>query len=202
MSLHALLRWHWISSALALAGLLLFSVTGFTLNHAADIESRPVVRTWQQALPPDLAAAVRQAAPDHADTTEAPLPEALRAWLSRTHALQVAASRHAEWRDGELYLGLPRPGGDAWLRVDLPSGDAEFEDSDRGWIAWANDLHKGRHAGPAWALFIDLMALACVVFSITGLLILRRHASQRPLTWPLTALGLLLPALVLLLTVH
>ncbi|NDY93987.1 PepSY-associated TM helix domain-containing protein [Ideonella livida] len=200
MSLHTLLRWHWISSALALAGLLLFSVTGFTLNHAADIESRPVVRTWQEDLPPELAAALRQAAP--ADGLEAPLPEPLRLWLSQTHALHVAAGQPAEWRDGELYLGLPRPGGDAWLRVDLPSGQAEFEDSDRGWIAWANDLHKGRHAGPAWAVFIDLMALACGVFSLTGLLILHRHAAQRPLTWPLTALGLLLPVLVLLLAVH
>ena len=36
-------QWHWISSAISLMGLLLFSVTGFTLNHAAQIEAEPKV---------------------------------------------------------------------------------------------------------------------------------------------------------------
>src|SRR3546814_10812573 len=35
--------WHWMSSAISLIGLLLFAITGFTLNHAADIEASPVV---------------------------------------------------------------------------------------------------------------------------------------------------------------
>src|SRR3546814_10484199 len=30
---------HWMSSAISLIGLLLFAITGFTLNHAADIEA-------------------------------------------------------------------------------------------------------------------------------------------------------------------
>ena len=37
-----LLRWHWISSALCLIGMLGFAITGFTLNHAADIEAQPI----------------------------------------------------------------------------------------------------------------------------------------------------------------
>ncbi|NIV36045.1 MAG: hypothetical protein GWN58_43325, partial [Anaerolineae bacterium] len=32
--LGTLRQWHWISSALCLVGMLLFSVTGITLNHA------------------------------------------------------------------------------------------------------------------------------------------------------------------------
>ena len=39
--MRTLYQWHWISSALSLVGMLLFAVTGFTLNHAADIESKP-----------------------------------------------------------------------------------------------------------------------------------------------------------------
>lgn len=194
-------RWHWISSALALAAMLLFSVTGITLNHASDIESQAQLRTWQAQLPPELLAEVARAA-RNAGEAEAPLPAALRQWLQAQHGLSLGPAQTAEWRDDEVYLPLPRPGGDAWLRLDRHSGALEFEDSDRGWIAWANDLHKGRHTGPVWALFIDLFALACLVFCITGLLILQRHAAQRPSTWPLTALGLLLPVLVLLLAVH
>ncbi|MDT7836654.1 PepSY-associated TM helix domain-containing protein [Aquabacterium sp. OR-4] len=197
-SLH---RWHWISSAVALAGMLLFAITGFTLNHAADIEARPVLRQWQARLPAELLAQVQRAA-----APRAPLPPVLGDWLAQQRGLRVPPGASLEWRDDELYIGMPRPGGDAWLRLTLGSGNAagelEFEDSDRGWLAWANDLHKGRHSGRWWSLFIDLMAVACVVFCITGLLLLQRHARHRPGTWPVTAMGLLLPLLVLLLAVH
>ena len=31
-------QWHWISAAICLIGMLLFAVTGITLNHAGKIE--------------------------------------------------------------------------------------------------------------------------------------------------------------------
>ena len=97
---------------------------------------------------------------------------------------------------------MPRPGGDAWLRIDRASGEAELEDTDRGWISLLNDLHKGRHAGAAWSWFIDLFAVACLLFSLTGLLILQLHAGNRPSTWPLVGLGVVLPVLLALLFIH
>ena len=96
----------------------------------------------------------------------------------------------------------PAAGGDAWLRVDLRSGEAEFEDSDRGLLALLNDLHKGRHTGAVWRAFLDVFAAGCLVFCITGLLILKMHAQRRPMTWPMVGLGLVLPALLVLLLVH
>ena len=39
-------------------------------------------------------------------------------------------------------------------------------------IAWLNDLHKGRHTGEAWSWFIDIFAVACLVFAGTGLFLL------------------------------
>ena len=53
--------WHWMSSAISLIGLLLFTVTGFTLNHAAEIEGTPVVTEGIGQLPAPLLA---QIAPD------------------------------------------------------------------------------------------------------------------------------------------
>ena len=97
---------------------------------------------------------------------------------------------------------MPRPGGDAWLRVDLKDGAVEYERTDRGWISYLNDLHKGRMTGGAWSLFIDVFAIGCLVFCITGLLILKMHAQRRPMTWPMVGLGLVLPALLVLLLVH
>ena len=50
-------------------------------------------------------------------------------------------------REDEVYLSLPRPGGDAWLRLNLADGEIEYERTDRGWLSYFNDLHKGRHTG-------------------------------------------------------
>ena len=72
-------------------------------------------------------------------------------------------------------MSLPRPGGDAWLAIDLDTGEARYEQTDRGWIAYLNDLHKGRHTGTAWSWFLDLFAVACVVFCVTGLVLLQLH---------------------------
>ena len=39
--LRTLHQWHWISSAVCLIAMLLFAVTGITLNHAGAIEAKP-----------------------------------------------------------------------------------------------------------------------------------------------------------------
>lgn len=196
-----LLRWHWISSALCLVGMLGFALTGFTLNHAADIEAQPSLTRWQATLPAPVLAAVQAARPQR-EGGSAPLPPSLRQWARQAHDLRLAAGLAPEWSAEELYVAMPRPGGDAWLRLDLHSGEAEFEDSDRGLLALLNDLHKGRHTGAVWRAFLDVFAAGCLVFCLTGLLILHRHAGQRALTWPLTAAGLVLPALLVLLFIH
>ena len=193
--LGTLRQWHWISSALCLVGMLLFAVTGITLNHAGQIESKPLVETREGQLPERLLNRLQ------ADTPEDGLPAHLQRWLEQTLDVQLAG-REAEWSDGELYVALPRPGGDAWLSLNLESGELEYESTDRGWIAYFNDLHKGRHSGEAWSWFIDLFAVACVVFSLTGLLLLQRHAGNRPGTWPLVGLGLVIPLLLALLFIH
>lgn len=192
-------EWHWVSAAISLVTMLLFTITGVTLNHASDIPASPQVTQRQATLPLALAQALREAEP--ADGANTPVPEALQAWV-RTHWDVRLDGREAEWPGGELYVSLPRPGGDAWLRVALDSAQAEYERTDRGWIAYFNDLHKGRHTGAAWRWFIDIFALACAIFTITGLVILYLHAASRAMTWPITSLGLLIPALLALLWMH
>ena len=44
--------------------------------------------------------------------------------------------------------------------------------------------------------------MACLVFSVTGLFILKMHAARRPFTWPMVGLGLLVPLLLALLFIH
>lgn len=197
--LKTLYRWHWISSAIALVGMLLFAATGLTLNHAAQIEAHPVVVDRKATLPPALLAAHAPRADDA--KRHDPLPADIADGIAR--ALQVdVRGRPAEWSPDELYVALPRPGGDAWVRIDRASGDAELEDTDRGWISYLNDLHKGRNAGSAWSWFIDAFAVACLVFTLTGLVILQMHSGNRPGTWPLVGLGVVLPVLLALLFIH
>lgn len=51
-------------------------------------------------------------------------------------------------------------------------------------------------------LVLDLFAVACTVFCITGLFLLHLHARQRRMTWPLVGLGLMIPLLIALLLIH
>jgi len=192
-------QWHWISSAICLMAMLLFSITGFTLNHAAQIESKPQVTRISNTVPAALLPELQAYAEQHADA-EAPVPPKLAEWANDAFPVDLRA-RNAEWSEEDGYIALPRPGGDAWLRIGV-DGKAEYEKTDRGWVSWLNDMHKGRNTGAAWSWFIDLFAIACIIFCLTGFLILKYHAANRPSTWPVIGLGIVLPAVLALLFVH
>ena len=188
-------QWHWISSAICLIGMILFAVTGITLNHAASIKAQPQVMTWTGVLPDPLRTSLA-IAPDNSV-----LPTEVRRWL-RSGTGQRIPARAAEWSDDEVYLSLPRAGGDAWLAIDRATGEVEFERTDRGWVSLLNDLHKGRNTGTAWSWFLDVFAVACLVFCLTGLVLLKLHAGHRPSTWPMVAAGLAIPLLLVVLLLH
>lgn len=195
--LRTLHKWHWISAAACLVGMLLFALTGITLNHASRIEGQPRVDNRALSLPPELLETLGGGI----DEGKGPLPREVARWLSDATGLSVG-SREAEWSPDEVYLSMPGPGRDAWLAIERDSGQVEFERTDRGAISYLNDLHKGRNAGPAWGWFIDIFAIACVIFTVTGLLLLQLHARQRPSTWPWVGLGLVVPVLLALLFIH
>ncbi len=192
------ITWHWISSAISLIGLLLFAFTGITLNHAADIEGAPVIEDRQEKLPPDLLRSIA-ATPDAAEEKK-PLPAPVADWVGKT--LGQNGRVVAEWSADEIYLPLPRPGGDGWVSIDRATGAVSSETTDRGWISYLNDLHKGRNTGTAWKWFIDIFAAACFIFSATGLCLLWLHAAKRPITWPLVGAGLVMPALLAIFFIH
>lgn len=189
-------QWHWISSAICLVGMLLFAITGITLNHAAQIPATPEVTHIEAEIPTGILRAI--AIPDDEN---APLPALLVDWLDEHQGIYTA-NKNAEWNDGEVYLSLPRPGGDAWLSIDLASGAFEYELTERGWVSYFNDLHKGRNTGVAWSWFLDFFAIACIVFCITGLVLLARYSNGRPATWPMVGLGVVLPWVLILLFIH
>ena len=190
-------QWHWISAALSLIGMLLFAITGITLNHAGQIEAEPKVVSRKATLPPDLLAVLAKG-PEEGKRL---LPIQLEPFLDEAVGADVAG-REGEWSADEVYVALARPGGDAWVSIDRETGAVEHEKTTRGAISLLNDLHKGRNTGKAWSWFIDIFAAACVIFTVTGLILLQFHARARPLTWPLVGLGLVAPVLLVILFVH
>ena len=188
--------WHWMSSAISLIGLLLFAITGFTLNHAADIEGAPIVAEKTAQMPAQL---LNRLGFDPAGGKGA-LPKPVAAWVEEH--FPVKASGEAEWSVDEIYLPAPRPGGDAWVAIDRATGQATGEITDRGWISYLNDLHKGRNSGTEWSLFIDIFAFACLIFAITGLFLLWLHSAKRKSTWPLVGAGVAIPAAIAILFIH
>lgn len=190
-------QWHWISAAVSLIGMLLFAITGVTLNHAGQIEAEPKVVSRKATLPPDLLAMLAKGPEDG----KRPLPVQLEPFLDKAVGADVAG-REGEWSPEEVYVALARPGGDAWVSIDRETGAIEHEKTTRGVVSLLNDLHKGRNSGKAWSWFIDIFAGACVVFTVTGLVLLQFHARARPLTWPLVGLGLAAPVILVILFVH
>jgi hypothetical protein len=189
--------WHWVSAAISLAAMFLFSVTGITLNHAASIGADPVVTKSVGQLPTPLLAKLHASG----DATD-PLPADVAKAVAAVVPLDPSG-RAADWSaDEEVYIAMPGPGRDAWVSIDRETGAVAAEVTDRGWISYLNDLHKGRNTGDAWFWFIDLFAVACVLFTLTGLLLLQLHARHRPMTWPLVILSLIAPLLLALLFIH
>lgn len=189
--------WHWISAAISLIGLMLFAITGITLNHAARIPAKPVTIESAAVLPAPLLARLSAMPKD----TTAPVPDAVARWTADALDLSTAGLP-TETSADEVYVALPRPGGDGWLTINRTTGDVLLETTTRGWVAYLNDLHKGRNTGPVWSMFIDVFAIACVIFAVTGFGLTWMHARKRPSTWPLLALGLLVPVVIALMFIH
>ena len=190
-------QWHWISGAISLVSMLLFAITGLTLNHSSLFESKAATTTAEGTLAADAVTALASGP----KTGRAGVPADLASAVAAAIGIDVAR-REAEWSDGEVYISLPRPGGDAWVSVERDSGAVTYERTDRGWVSYFNDLHKGRHTGQAWSLFIDVFAIVSIVFCVTGLLLLQMYAGGRPSTWPVVAAGLGIPLLIAILLIH
>lgn len=189
--------WHWISAAISLVGMMLFAITGITLNHASQIPAKPVVKETTAEMPAPLVARLA----DFPDETTDPAPDVMVRWAKDAFDVNIA-DKPTETTAEEIYVALPMPGGDAWMTLDRTTGEAVYEKTTRGVISYLNDLHKGRNSGVVWYWFIDVFAVACVIFTLTGLGLVWLHSRSRPSSWPLIGLGLLLPVIIALLFIH
>lgn len=188
--------WHWISAAVSMIGMLLFALTGVTLNHAASIPARPQVLQKSGTLAPSLLRLLKTTPAEGA-----PMPAAVAEAVAAQTGVDPAG-RTGEWSEDEVYVAMPRPGGDAWVSVNRTTGAIAAEVTKQGLISLFNDLHKGRNTGLGWRLFIDAFAAAAILFTGTGLLLLQFHAKHRKKTWPLVAAGFFVPLIIAIIFIH
>ncbi len=84
------------------------------------------------------------------------------------------------------------------LTADLHTGKVEGEMAlRRPVLGFLNALHLNR-AGKAWTLFSDLYAIALAFMAVSGILILQDRTGIAGRGWWLIALGIAIPALLLL----
>ncbi|MEI6281669.1 MAG: PepSY-associated TM helix domain-containing protein [Alphaproteobacteria bacterium] len=156
-------RWlHGYLSAFAFLSLMFFSATGLMLNHQdwLDRLQPKDVMSVTMVNPATLAAATRLTDPGPA------LAKAVAA-----KALLLGAYKSAEIADGEALIRLEGTKGTSDIAVDLATGKAEIMLSRRPLLMTLDELHKGRDAGAAWKLGIDISAVLFLVLSVIGYLL-------------------------------
>ncbi|HCS79595.1 MAG TPA: hypothetical protein DIV42_00360, partial [Alteromonas macleodii] len=85
-------QWHWISGAVCLVGMMLFALTGITLNHAADIPANRTVTSVESSLPPLV---VEQLV--SLDTGDIDIPSELVAFMQSQEGISLPSSVTGEW---------------------------------------------------------------------------------------------------------
>lgn len=191
---------HTYSAMWVLLLLLFFSVTGITLNHPGWQSSwGSYQRLELLALPASL---------QLAEWPEAPLEQAeytsdFRRWLQQDFQLKATDWHyHYDEADELLEVEFKRPAGYAVVLVDFAAGEVEIEQSFAGYLALANDLHKGRDSGAMWSWLIDVTAISCLLFSLTGFYLLLKNKTQKSLGNSLALLGGISALLIYMASLH
>lgn len=157
-------RWlHIYLSLFAFGAMLLFSVTGLTLNHpewfgAAAAVTDDLTGDVPTGLLGDPAADPTGQLVDSA---------AVAASIRSAHRI-TGRLADAQADDRDLALTWKGPGCSADAVVDRRSGRYTLSVTRHGLVAILNDFHKGRDTGAAWSLVIDVTAILLTLVAITG----------------------------------
>jgi len=156
----AFFRWlHIYISMFSFASLMLFAITGITLNH------------------PDWFGADQEFIEDASGTIQTRWLEenvdrlAIAEFLRSQHNLKGMVSEFVS-DEYECMVVFKGPGYAADVFIDRNTGDYTLTEISTSTIAILNDLHKGRDSGPAWSWLIDISAILMILVSITGLVLL------------------------------
>lgn len=148
---------HIYLTMLGLAVMLLFGITGFTINHEEALGATTARLTTRSGeVPPALLAAR-----EHLRVVE---------HLRKAFGIRGALQNFSELPD-ELALSFREPG-EAWdISIAKTTGRVTARQEQSGFIALINNLHRGRYTGPAWSWVLDISAGLIVLACATGFIL-------------------------------
>jgi hypothetical protein len=143
---------------------LLFAVTGITLNHQEAGWGEPSTRSFDVTI-----------AADTAKTADAAKVEAA---LQSAMGIATPSSSFKAY-DDEINVAFHSPGRRIQAIVDRASGRTKVVWETRGGIGVINDLHKGTETGAVWRWIVDLTAVLIAFSAITGIVTLLSLPKRR-----------------------
>lgn len=185
-------RWlHLYTSTLFFTTLVFFCVTGIALNH--DWYGTDHGTEGEIDLP--LPNAVRESLTPMSGDWQPDLSGLQRAVSTLTG---LAAPQSIELYDdyGEVVLDYRVPQGRALVTATADGARLEYRLEST--LALLNALHKSRDADRVWSAFVDLSAVAMLIFAATGITIVFQNPRRRRSAFVTVGLGAATPILLYL----
>jgi hypothetical protein len=155
---------------------LLFAVTGLTLNHQDFGLSNPEITMKTIPIPAEL--------------LEAPDQAAISGYLQKTLGVRSPVTDYRE-DDSDIQVIFAAPGRRTLVTIRRADRAGEVEEENRGILGRMDDLHKGFDAGTAWYWIIDFSAILLTVSSLTGMVTLFSLRSRRKSGFVVGAIGVI-----------
>jgi hypothetical protein len=153
---------------------LLFAITGLTLNHQDFGLSDPEITTKTILIPAEL--------------LESPERTAISSHLQKALGVSSPVTDYRE-DEAEIQVIFAAPGRRTLVTIRRDERTGEVEAENRGLLGRLDDLHKGFDAGTTWYWIIDFSAILLTVSSLTGMVTLLSLRTRRKSGFIVGAIG-------------
>ena len=178
---------HWallIHIYVSMAGftlVLLFAVTGLTLNHQDfGLSARETTKKTVE-VPSTL--------------LQSPNQSALSKHFVESIGIRSPLTDYRE-DESEIQMTFAAPGRRCVVTIDRASGTADVDIETRGTLGRLDDLHKGWDSGRAWYWVIDVTAILLTISSLTGMITLFSLRARRRSGFIVGGIGILTVVLI------
>lgn len=180
-------RWlHIYLSMVSFAVVLFFSITGLTLNHADFFAGKTITSKDTGRI--DLSWVNVQ------DTNKIAKLSIAEYFRNKHHTKGAVSDFRID--DSQVSVSYRGPGYEGDAYINRETGAYELSQTRGSFVAFMNDLHKGRDTGKTWSWVIDVSAIFLVLISLTGLVLLLFLKKKRTSALLLLVIGLALMWLI------
>ncbi|MHA8107122.1 PepSY-associated TM helix domain-containing protein [Aquirufa sp. 5-AUSEE-100C1] len=156
-------RWlHIYLSMFSFVIVLFFAVTGLTLNHLDWFPEKESLEEVDGKLDASWV--------NGSDTTLVKKMEIVELFRAKYGVNGLLNDFRID--ETEVSVSFQGPGYTADVFIDRAKGTFHLTERTLGFVAWINDLHKGRDTGQGWKWVIDFSAIFMSLISLTGIILL------------------------------